>query len=277
MRREVVLTETGKFSILQSNTLDNDKDTIIFFPCMGINCAEYDYDGVIDYLEHKGKYNLIAVDLLGFGYSGVPIKKERTCENISREIVSLLNKLNLQKYYLCCHSFSAIYILNCICENILPVGMKGFIGIDPTAPTIMSNYLDELHSNYLEAKATAENRLNGQTRIYPREYLNPLLSEEKKDAAVALYTDIEGNEFELSELKNAIETVEFAKELKMGPNTPTLNILSTMNYPAYQKYGNPYDTDHSKSMSLKLNGHHFLHWLFPNIIGDIIDIFCKNQ
>lgn len=128
---------------------------------MGINSSYYDFYNIYQGLSEQ--FNCIMVDLLGSGSSEQPLNFERTLENVSEEFIDFINHLGLNSIYICCHSFSGIYILNSINSGQINPKINGLIGIDPSSSVIMKEYLSELSSNYDEAmnSKSAVVKLNG--------------------------------------------------------------------------------------------------------------------
>jgi triacylglycerol esterase/lipase EstA (alpha/beta hydrolase family) len=72
-------------------------------------------------------YTVVTVDYLGYGLSDVT-DKERSIENITAELHTVLQKLGYTKYTLMAHSISGLYSL--YYTNLYPNEVEAFVGID---------------------------------------------------------------------------------------------------------------------------------------------------
>lgn len=263
-------TPYGDFHYSVCNTHEAQR-TMLAFTCMGINSAEYDFYGLANAVSTTTR--LILVDLLGSGKSGQPKNAERSLENIQAEITGFLNDLNLDKYYLCAHSFTAIYLLKCLSAPSIKSLIEGFVAIDPSIPAMMYSHTDDFESNLEEAEANRKRHASGTAIEMPDADINPLLPETAKKECFELYCDLSGNPSEISELHEATATAEKTKNLKLDDGIPSLSFLSTLNLPHFLEFGNPYFNANQKSAEVVLQGHHFLHWLHPDMMGRIINDF----
>ncbi|MDF7665235.1 alpha/beta hydrolase [Bifidobacterium sp. ESL0745] len=263
-------TPYGDFHYCICNTHEAQR-TMVAFTCMGINSAEYDFYGLANAISPTTR--LILVDLLGSGKSGQPKNAERNLENIRAEIAGFLNGLHLDRYYLCTHSFTAIYLLKCLSVPSIRSSVTGFIAIDPSIPAMMCSHTDDFTSNLEEAEANRKRHASGMAIAMPDADINPLLPDTARKDCFELYCNLSGNPSEISELHEATATAEKTQNLKLDDDIPSLSFLSTLNLPHFLEFGNPYFNSNQKSAEVVLQGHHFLHWLHPDMMGRIINGF----
>ncbi|WP_223823026.1 alpha/beta fold hydrolase [Leuconostoc carnosum] len=274
MFKNKLLTKFGNFHYATNEKVDKNNPTVIFFTGMGINSSYYDYYNLVNYFPEN--INYILVDLLGAGESSVPQAKLRNLYNISEEISALINYLSLKKIYICCHSFSAIYILNCIRSGLLSTQILGFIGIDPTSADIMMRYENIFDNNLEEALENARRNKAYEIVENPDTDVNPLLPDHLYQNCLQLYCSLSGSESEISELRQAMDSVKKMQSIKLPDNIPSLSFISTLNINDYLNFGNPYFNMSKNSVEVKLNGHHFLHWIHPQIMSSIIVSFVHS-
>ena len=265
MYRKICSTRFGSFTYFTNHaTLLHKYPNIIFLGTMGINSTYLDFYQIFQYLDDT-EFNIISIDMLGSGFSGKPQNKCRSAANYCQEILEVIRQFSPESdFFTVSHSFNATYLLHLMAKNRF-LG-KGFIGIDPTVPKAMNHHLDEFTSNLREARAANGNEVD----------INPALPPNLQKAARELYQSISGNPYEISELIEAPKSVELTLSDRVPSTIPTLSVLSTLNYEDYQKWGNPYFNKNSKSAEVVLNGHHFLQWLHPHLIADLILDFANN-
>ncbi|RYL94972.1 alpha/beta hydrolase [Sporolactobacillus sp. THM7-4] len=266
MKKIYLKTSKGTFTCFSTEQISKSNPTIVFFPAMGINSAYLDFYNVFNFLDEK-KFNLLSVDMLGSGFSADPVYRPRTLENYSEEISKLLAQVPGSKLFIVSHSFSAIYLLNVISQKPTTFKISGFIGIDPTSSEIMIHHQNDLENNLAEAKKNRESNIEMDADI------NPGLPDSLISQAQDLYRRKSGNPFEINELEESIKTIKKTEKMKINSNLPTLSILSSLNYPNYVKWGNPYFNQNNSSFQVVLNGHHFLQWLHPQLIANLISVF----
>ncbi|UQS82808.1 hypothetical protein MOO45_03970 [Bombilactobacillus folatiphilus] len=106
--------------------------------------------------------------------------------------------------------------------------------------------------------------------IIPDADINPLLPADLATRCQKLYTDLSGSTTEIAELKAAPQTLESMKNLQLPDEISALSFISSLNAAGYEQYGNPYFNQNPYSIQIKLNGHHFLHWLHPKLMAQFI-------
>lgn len=267
-------TDYGDFHVVRNYHFEQKKPTIIFFTSMGINSSYYDYYNLVNSI--KSNINYLLIDLLGAGESSLPNNPTRTIENISQEVSECINSFALDEIYICCHSFTAMYLLNAISSRLIKSQILGFIGIDPSSADTMLNSKDVFSQNLDEALNNKKKKEELQEIKYPDADVNPLLSQEMYDKCFSLYCSLSGSNSEISELNMAIANSKKMRGVKLPKDIPSLSFISTLNARDYEKFGNPYFNLNNKSFEIKMNGHHFLHWIHPVLMGKLIYQFTNN-
>lgn len=262
IKKVIVNTKYGDFITYQS--IKNKKyPTILFLSAMGINSSFFDYYYIYKYLE-KENVNIISTDILGCGISFCPYKKERTLENISNELKSFIYTIDFSDFYLMAHSFTSMYVMNIYNQT----SVSGLIFIDPTIPESIIYNKNSIKQSINEAYNNKKNYDGMDADV------NPKLPNNLKRIAEKFYKNYSGNECEISELKESLNTSEKMLNKRIS-GIKTLSFLSTMNYQIYRKMGNPYFNDNKSSVTMVLNGHHFLQWIYPKFISQQIYYFIK--
>lgn len=275
MKVSFIKTKYGNFAT-KSFSKNKSSDTgIIFFSGLGINSAIYDYFNLVNDIKDgftNSNIDIICVDMLNCGLSSKSLITNRNINQISNELNTLLNKLQLKKLIIVCHSFSSIYFLNIINNTDRlkqDYQINGLITIDPTNPQFMiqNTYIfKEMLSEEIENKQQIK---NGKLLKISTDDVNPLLPEDLKNECVNLYSSLLGNDNLISEITNAEESVNKVSSLTVPNSLPTLCFISTLNADEYEE-SNPYFNKNKLSMEVKLNGHHYLHWLFPETMASLI-------
>ncbi|MBZ6009275.1 hypothetical protein KIJ00_08515 [Leuconostoc gelidum subsp. aenigmaticum] len=65
------------------------------------------------------------------------------------------------------------------------------------------------------------------------------------------------------------------QSIKLPDNIPSLSFISTLNVNDYSNFGNPYFNMSKNSVAVKMNGHHFLHWIHPQLMSSIMINFIR--
>ncbi|HEX3078608.1 MAG TPA: alpha/beta hydrolase, partial [Lachnospiraceae bacterium] len=79
----------------------------------------------------KESYTVITIEPFGYGLSD-QTGKERTIENITEELHTVLSKLGYSKYTIMAHSLSGLYSI--YYTNKYPNEVEAFVGIDSSVP-----------------------------------------------------------------------------------------------------------------------------------------------
>jgi hypothetical protein len=98
----------------------------------------------------SSNYTVVTVEYLGYGLSDAT-DKERSIENITDELHTVLQKLGYTKYTLMAHSISGLYVL--YYANLYPNEVEAFVGIDSSV------------ANDTDLKATAAENLQHGKRL----------------------------------------------------------------------------------------------------------------
>ena len=270
-------TEFGTFNFYQYIESSKENLTLIFLSGIGINSSYYDFFNVIEELKSKTTLNLVTLDILGSGLSDKPINKARTLDNITTEINCFLNTLDCRNIVFVCHSFSAVYILNLINSRSYrkKYNVKGFIGIDPTSSHMMLHYASDFDYSLDEVLRIKEKRKEKDYFEIDKTDINPHLEKNLFDECKNCYSNLVGNEFQISELLEAKKTVKTMDNIKLSEEIPSMSILSTLNISDYNNFGNPYFNRNKFSLEIVLNSHHYVHWKQLNLVVDFIINFTK--
>lgn len=106
------------------------KETVVLLPGYGTGAPALDFKPLID--ELAPFYKVVVIEPFGYGLSDVT-EKERTTENIVKEIHEALQQLNINRYTLMGHSIAGIYGLDYV--NKYENEVTAFVGIDSSVPT----------------------------------------------------------------------------------------------------------------------------------------------
>ncbi|REK77700.1 alpha/beta hydrolase [Paenibacillus paeoniae] len=106
------------------------EDTIVLLPGYGTASPVLDFKPLID--ELSPYYKVVAIEPFGYGLSDTT-DKDRTTENIVKEIHEALQSLNIDRYILMGHSITGLYGVDYVSKYRDEV--TAFIGIDTSIPT----------------------------------------------------------------------------------------------------------------------------------------------
>ena len=270
----IMKTNLGEF--YYSEYGEGEDYVIVFLSGMGINSAYYDFYNLVRMLPKK-KVKLITLDLLGEGLSGYPKREKRNLETISSEINTFVNNISCKKVLFCCHSFSALYILyllNNRKEFLMNYEIVGFIGIDPTGPSVMKHFMNEFDCLLEEALDVQQKKKQGLTFEIGDDDINPLLPPNEFQKCKVIYSNLMGNKWQIATISKAKQTIMKLLDESVI-DIPTLCILSSLNSEDYKKYGNQYFNNNRMSMEITLNSHQYVHWKQLNNVASIIGVFLN--
>lgn len=66
------------------------------------------------------------------------------------------------------------------------------------------------------------------------------------------------------------------QSVKLPDNIPSLLFISALNVNDYLNFGNPYFNMSKNSVAVKMNGHHFLHRIHPQLMSSIVSGFIRS-
>ncbi|OAB33789.1 alpha/beta fold hydrolase [Paenibacillus glacialis] len=117
------------------------EETVVLLPGLATAAPALDFKPLIE--ELSPFYKVVVVEPFGYGLSDVT-EKERTTENIVREIHDALQSLNIERYILMGHSISGVYGLDYV--NKYKNEVIAFVGLDSSVPTLT----EKIESSQLE-------------------------------------------------------------------------------------------------------------------------------
>lgn len=117
------------------------EETVVLLPGLATAAPALDFKPLID--ELSPFYKVVVVEPFGYGLSDLT-EKERTTENIVREIHDALQGLNIERYILMGHSISGVYGLDYV--NKYENEVIAFVGLDSSVPTLT----EKIESSQLE-------------------------------------------------------------------------------------------------------------------------------
>jgi len=117
------------------------EETVVLLPGLATSAPALDFKPLIE--ELSPFYKVVVVEPFGYGLSDLT-EKERTTENIVREIHDALQGLNIERYILMGHSISGVYGLDYV--NKYENEVIAFVGLDSSVPTLT----EKIESSQLE-------------------------------------------------------------------------------------------------------------------------------
>ena len=240
--------------------------TIVLLPGLGTTAPTLDFEPLINELSKNNR--VAVVEPFGYGWSDIT-NKERTVENIVKEIRTALKKSNIQgSYILMPHSISGIYSM--YFANTYPEEVKAIIGIDPTLPQALE-YFEETspsmpkYLSYLAPTGIARLALY----INPEGFLpiadDGVYSEENLKMTKALSAWKGYNKEVINEANEIKSNIDKTVDMKFPSNMPVLFFTTKKDKVTEDGKSNVtfYETQLTNSPASKivtLQGHHYLHW-----------------
>lgn len=116
-----------------------ESKTLVFMPGLGEASQPLTHKNLLDALAKK--YHILVVEPFGYGLSDVS-NEERTVENITEELHSALEQMDVKEYYLVAHSLSGLYALKY--SQMYQDEVLGVIGMDTSTP-MMNGFMEMQH------------------------------------------------------------------------------------------------------------------------------------
>lgn len=116
-----------------------ESKTLVFMPGLGEASQPLTHKNLLDALAKK--YHILVVEPFGYGLSDVS-NEERTVENITEELHSALEQMDVKEYYLVAHSLSGLYALKY--SQMYQNEVLGVIGMDTSTP-MMNGFMEMQH------------------------------------------------------------------------------------------------------------------------------------
>jgi len=217
-------------------------------------------------------YQVVVVEPFGYGQSE-DTKKERSVENLTKEIHTALSTLGIKEYHLMGHSISGVYSLEYIKEY--PDEVKSFIGIDSSLP----------------AQGDADNNQEGMVRFLGKSGLYRLLvnaspdllnvppvSKEQQEQFKEISLKNIGSDATTHEGKSMAENFKKTEAINYPKNLPVLYFLASESVdpddqwvPIHEKM-----IKNSEHSEIKIyEGSHYLHHTKAKEIANDVKAFLK--
>ncbi|MGE6226612.1 alpha/beta fold hydrolase [Paenibacillus chitinolyticus] len=233
------------------------EETVVLLPGLGTGTPALDFKPLVE--ELSPFYKVVVVEPFGYGLSD-GTDKERSTQNIVSEIHEALQRLDIDRYILMCHSISGIYGLNYV--NQYEHEVSAFVGIDSSAPKQYGNKVVEspIPSSVITLlKESGLGRLIMKLSADPYAAL-PVDDETKEQMRILSYKNFR-NPTIVNEIENrsanfkAAENLTFPKKLPvvffLQPDSAAIEGWSTLHEEQVK------NSVHGKVMTFE--GTHYLH------------------
>lgn len=215
----------------------------------------------------KDEYTVVTVEPFGYGLSD-ETSKERSIENMTEELHTLLHQLGYKKYTLMAHSLSGLYSI--YYANQYPEEVEAFVGIDSSVPKQVQyeEPAENLMGQYKLQRLLYDAGIIRLLAAIDSEGVVPQIkgyefSQEQSEVYKKLFYRVPLNDTSLNEF--AMSDANFAKatDLSFPEDIPVLYFLSSENCEDSEKWYALHeevikDTEHSEI--LVLEGTHYLHY-----------------
>ncbi len=215
----------------------------------------------------KDDYTVVTVEPFGYGLSD-ETKKERSIENITEELHTLLHKLGYKKYTMMAHSLSGLYSV--YYANKYQGEVEAFVGIDSSVPK-QAQY-DEPAKNligqYKLQRLLYDAGIIRFLAALDSEGIVPQIkgyeySQEQSETYKKLFYRVPLNDTSLNEFAISDANFAKAKDMSFPEDIPVLYFLSSQNCEDSENWYALHedvikDKEHSKIVVLE--GTHYLHY-----------------
>lgn len=261
------------------NIKGKGKQVIVILPGYGSISPVLEFAPLADKL--KDDYTVITVEPFGYGLSNVT-NKERTIENITQEIHTLLYQLGYKKYILMAHSLSGLYSI--YYANQYPKEVEAFIGIDSSVPkqALYDEPAKKMIGQYKFQRFLCDIGIIRLLSMIDSKGVVPQIKEypypeDEKKIYTRLFQKVLLNNTSLNEF--VMSDSNFKKSLNLSFSIPVLYFLSSENCEGSKKWYALHedvmkDKAHSKIMVLK--GTHYLQYEYVDTIASKTESFIKS-
>ena len=270
----------GKNMVVQKYGNNPDK-RVVLLPGLGYVSPILDFKPLAELLANN--YEVLVVEQFGYGLSDAPVT-DRTIENITSELHSLLEKMNYKKYTLMGHSMSGIYSLYYV--NTYKDEVEAFIGIDISTPDMNDGFdataMEIEYANEQKAKITS-----GEVRRETKDDASSLLPTYKdytyndKDTKLyrRMYLVNKYNDAFFNEVNRTVENCNKTKGMTFG-DIPVLMFTSSVNdqfLPGWHDMHIKLVGNEKNSEVIQLEGSHYLHYTHRTEIVSTMNAFYEKN
>ncbi|PFN02954.1 alpha/beta hydrolase [Bacillus cereus] len=260
-------------------TKGKGENTIVLLSGAGTAAPALDYEPLMNEMAKNNR--IVVIETFGYGWSDIT-NKERTVENIVKEIRDALKKANIDgPYILMPHSVSGIYSM--YYANKYPDEIKAIIGIDCTLPQVVKYFNESAPTmpRYLSVAApTGIARL--VVNMNPEKYLPIADKGTYSDDNLKMTKSISawnlGNKNIVAEVNEMNHNIDKTIDMAFPSKIPVM--IFTDKDDKVTEDGKTivsfYQTQISHLPSNKLvvlEGHHYLHWSRFKEISETVNNF----
>lgn len=250
----------------------NGPETIVLLPGFGTASPGIDFKPLVK--ELSPNYKVVVVEPFGYGLSD-ETDKERTSQNIVKEIHEALLQLHINRYILMGHSIAGIYSLEYV--NQYPDEVSAFVGIDSSVPAQWKGAEDKLPTG-----AMAMLKKSGFSRLFMKLAPDPLdtaaYSGQDKEQNRLISLQQMSNPNILGEADHFESNFKHAMPLTYPKSLPLLLFVVKVNedHPNWIVLHNEQIKDSVKGKVVELEGDHYLHHTRSKEIAEGVRAFLTS-
>ncbi|MCM3337818.1 alpha/beta hydrolase [Paenibacillus sp. MER TA 81-3] len=230
------------------------EETVVLLPGLGTAAPALDFKPIIE--ELSPFYKVVVVEPFGYGLSDLT-EKERTTENIVREIHEALQGLNIKRYILMGHSISGVYGLEYV--NKYENEVSAFVGLDSSVPTLT----EKVESSQLEMaklfKKSGLSRLSIKLGTDPLAKL-PYDDKTKEQMRILMHKNIFNSNL-LNEIEHMYSNFKAAESVTFPKNPPIIFFIQA-NHPVTDRWVPEHEAQLKNSVHGKMmlfEADHYIH------------------
>ncbi|WP_420707441.1 alpha/beta fold hydrolase [Paenibacillus sp. 1001270B_150601_E10] len=248
----------------------NGEETVVLLPGYGTAAPALDFKLLVD--ELSPYYKVVAIEPFGYGLSD-DTEKERTTENIVREIHDALQQLQIDRYILMGHSIAGLYGIDYV--NQYPNEVRAFIGIDSSVPTQPGMDVEFPLKTFEFLKKSGLLRLGINVSGDP--YAALPFDEHTKEQMIMLMKQNANNDTMLNEMKHISTNFKEAQHLTFPNNLPVLLFIEDSNtsVAGWEALHEEQVKDAEYGKVIKLEGDHYLHHTQSKAIAESFRAFMQ--
>lgn len=246
------------------------EETVVLLPGLATAAPALDFKPLIE--ELSPFYKVVVVEPFGYGLSDVT-EKERTTENIVREIHDALQGLNIERYILMGHSISGVYGLDYV--NKYENEVIAFVGLDSSVPTIT----EKVESSQLEMMKWLKK--SGLSRLALKLGTDPLAAlpyddGTKEQMRILMHKNLFNSNI-INEVQHMYSNFKAAESVSFPKNLPIIFFIQA-NHPVTDQWVPEHEAQIKNSVHgkvMRFEADHYIHRTKAKEIADNFRAFME--
>lgn len=247
------------------------KETIVLLPGYGTASPGLDFKPLSS--ELKKDYQVVTIEPFGYGLSS-GTKRERSAKNMTEEIHTVVEKLNIDSFILMGHSIAGIYGLKYV--NNYPENVQAFVGIDTSLPNQPWTGFDDRLPNFIQKSGL----MRVLVKLSPESFNVEGIHDKTYEQLRMLNLKNLSNDTVRKEGKALDKSFEESKKIAFPKNLPVLLFVAKENEGTLDNWLELHEEQAesvTKGEVVELSGTHYLHHNQSKLIAEELKKFMNEK